>query len=32
VRALLDAGTDRAAGLKAVTALTEDLARGVRRG
>lgn len=32
VRTLLDAGTDRAAGLKALAALTEDLARGVRRG
>lgn len=32
VRALLDAGTDRAGGLTAVRALTEDLARGVRRG
>jgi tryptophan synthase alpha chain len=32
VRALLDAGTDRAAGLAAVRSLTEDLARGVRRG
>lgn len=31
VRALLD-GADRTAGLAALTALTEDLARGVRRG
>ena len=32
VRTLLDAGSDRAAGLAALRALTEDLARGVRRG
>jgi tryptophan synthase alpha chain len=32
VRTLLDAGTDREAGLAALTRLTEDLARGVRRG
>jgi tryptophan synthase alpha chain len=32
VRTLLDAGTDRDAGLAALRALTEDLARGVRRG
>jgi tryptophan synthase alpha chain len=32
VRTLLDAGTDREAGLSALRALTEDLARGVRRG
>ncbi|MFL6021718.1 MAG: tryptophan synthase subunit alpha [Marmoricola sp.] len=32
VRTLLDAGTDRAAGLAALRALTEDLAGGVRRG
>jgi tryptophan synthase alpha chain len=32
VRALLDAGADRAAGLKALAELTEDLAGGVRRG
>jgi tryptophan synthase alpha chain len=32
VRTLLDAGTDRAAGLTALRALTEDLAEGVRRG
>ncbi|NYG57937.1 tryptophan synthase alpha chain [Nocardioides daedukensis] len=32
VRTLLDAGTDRAAGLAALGALTEDLAGGVRRG
>jgi tryptophan synthase alpha chain len=32
VRALLDAGTDREAGLNALRVLTEDLARGVRRG
>jgi tryptophan synthase alpha chain len=31
VRALLDNAGDRAAGLKALTALTEDLAAGVRR-
>ncbi|GGF32185.1 tryptophan synthase alpha chain [Marmoricola endophyticus] len=31
VRTLLDAGTDRRAGLDALRALTEDLARGVRR-
>ncbi|MCW2779800.1 MAG: tryptophan synthase subunit alpha [Marmoricola sp.] len=31
VRALLDAGTDRAAGLKALGELTRDLAEGVRR-
>jgi tryptophan synthase alpha chain len=30
VRTLLDAGSDRAAGLLALTALTEDLAEGVR--
>ena len=32
VRTLLDAGSDRAAGLAALRALTEDLAEGVRRG
>lgn len=32
VRTLLDAGADRAAGLAALRALTEDLAGGVRRG
>ena len=32
VRALLDHPDDRAAGLRALTALTEDLAAGVRRG
>jgi tryptophan synthase alpha chain len=32
VRALLDAGADREAGLTALRVLTEDLARGVRRG
>jgi tryptophan synthase alpha chain len=32
VRTILDAGTDRAAGLAALRALTEDLAAGVRRG
>ena len=32
VRTLLDAGTDRDAGLAALRALTEDLAQGVRRG
>ncbi|QIX26395.1 tryptophan synthase subunit alpha [Nocardioides sp. JQ2195] len=32
VRTLLDAGADRAAGLAALRALTEDLADGVRRG
>ncbi len=32
VRALLDHGDDRAAGLRALGALTEDLASGVRRG
>ncbi|HEY0903316.1 MAG TPA: tryptophan synthase subunit alpha [Marmoricola sp.] len=32
VRTLLDAGTDRAAGLAALAALTEDLATGVRGG
>ena len=32
VRPLLDAGTDRAGGLAALRALTEDLADGVRRG
>lgn len=32
VRTLLDAGTDRAAGLAALRTLTEDLAAGVRRG
>jgi tryptophan synthase alpha chain len=32
VRVLLDAGTDRAAGLAALRTLTEDLARGVRSG
>jgi tryptophan synthase alpha chain len=32
VRTLLDAGTDRASGLAALRALTEDLAAGVRRG
>ena len=32
VRALLDHPGDRAAGLRALTALTEDLANGVRRG
>ena len=31
VRALLDHPDDRAAGLRALTALTEDLAEGVRR-
>lgn len=31
VRTLLDAGTDRAHGLAALRALTEDLAKGVRR-
>ena len=31
VRALLDAGSDRTAGLKSLAALTEDLADGVRR-
>ncbi|WP_395658812.1 tryptophan synthase subunit alpha [Nocardioides sp.] len=31
VRVLLDHADDRAAGLRALTALTEDLARGVRR-
>ena len=31
VRVLLDRADDRAAGLRALTALTEDLARGVRR-
>lgn len=31
VRAVLDAGSDRSAGLKALRALTEDLADGVRR-
>ena len=31
VRALLDHPDDRAAGLRALTALTEDLAGGVRR-
>jgi tryptophan synthase alpha chain len=31
VRTLLDAGADRASGLRALRALTEDLARGVRR-
>ena len=31
VRALLDAGADRAGGLAALRTLTEDLARGVRR-
>jgi tryptophan synthase alpha chain len=31
VRTLLDAGTDRAAGLAALRSLTEDLAKGVRR-
>ncbi|WP_310963037.1 tryptophan synthase subunit alpha [Nocardioides terrisoli] len=31
VRTLLDAGSDRAAGRKALAALTEDLAAGVRR-
>jgi len=31
VRTLLDAGTDKAAGMAALRALTEDLARGVRR-
>lgn len=31
VRTLLDAGSDREAGLKALRSLTEDLARGVRR-
>jgi tryptophan synthase alpha chain len=30
VRTLLDAGSDRAAGLRALTALTQDLAEGVR--
>jgi len=32
VRTLLDAGSDRAAGLTALRTLTEDLAEGVRRG
>jgi tryptophan synthase alpha chain len=32
VRVLLDHPDDRAAGLRALTALTEDLANGVRRG
>ena len=32
VRTLLDHADDRAAGLRALTALTEDLAQGVRRG
>jgi tryptophan synthase alpha chain len=32
VRTLLDAGSDLAAGLRALGALTEDLAAGVRRG
>jgi tryptophan synthase alpha chain len=32
VRTLLDAGTDREAGLAALRRLTDDLARGVRRG
>lgn len=32
VRTLLDAGSDRAAGLAALRAVTEDLAAGVRRG
>jgi tryptophan synthase alpha chain len=32
VRTLLDAGTDRSAGLAALRAVTEDLAGGVRRG
>jgi tryptophan synthase alpha chain len=32
VRTLLDAGSDRTAGLTALRALTEDLATGVRRG
>jgi tryptophan synthase alpha chain len=32
VRALLDAGADRAVGLAALRTLTEDLAAGVRRG
>jgi len=32
VRTLLDAGTDRDAGLATLRSLTEDLARGVRRG
>jgi tryptophan synthase alpha chain len=32
VRTLLDSGADRAAGLAALRALTEDLAGGVRRG
>jgi tryptophan synthase alpha chain len=32
VRRLLDAGTDRAAGLASLAALTRDLAAGVRRG
>jgi tryptophan synthase alpha chain len=31
VRRLLDAGSDRAAGLRSLTALTADLAEGVRR-
>ncbi len=31
VRVLLEAGTDRAAGLAGLRALTEDLAAGVRR-
>ena len=32
VRVLLDHADDRAAGLRALSALTEDLAHGVRRG
>jgi tryptophan synthase alpha chain len=32
VRTLLDAGTDRVSGLTGLRTLTEDLARGVRRG
>jgi tryptophan synthase alpha chain len=32
VRALLDHPDDHAAGMRALTALTEDLAAGVRRG
>lgn len=32
VRAILDGGTDRSAGLTALRTLTEDLAAGVRRG